>query len=86
MVRWIVFGAIGACRPFRRLRSVVSYGSVVGCGQSAARMTSRRLDHRGDLRADGQAELLDRFPHRDRGHQAGAACVQFDVGDGLGRC
>src|SRR6516164_2158032 len=42
----------------------------------------RRLDHRGDLRASLQAELLDRLDG-DRGHQAGAARVEFDVGDGL---
>src|SRR5579875_2218049 len=42
----------------------------------------RRLDHRGDLRALGQAELADRL-HRDRGDQAGAASVQLDVGDRL---
>jgi MFS transporter, ACDE family, multidrug resistance protein len=40
------------------------------------------LDHGGDLAALGQAELLDGF-HGDRGHQADAVRVQFDVSDGL---
>jgi hypothetical protein len=55
-----------------------SFGHAVTRGQDDV----GGLDHGGDLGADNQAELLDGL-HRDRGHQAGAARVQFDVGDGL---
>jgi len=42
----------------------------------------RGLDHRDDLAALGEAEVLDRL-YGDRGHQADAARVQFDVRDGF---
>src|SRR6478736_4579467 len=80
-----------SCRAsFRttRLRRMTVSLSMAGAPDGRRRRSPggeddvRRLDHGGDLGADGQAELLDRL-HRDRGHQAGAARVQLDVGDGL---